>query len=76
MVANRGDQLSRQTAGDLEADDSAHERDRESQRNFGLATNLVDDHKNFDTMTNPSIKCQDFENHRDQINARHRDLET
>lgn len=75
MAYNRGGQLSSQTADEIGIGDSARERGQESQKDFALGTNLVDDHKNFDTMTNPSIKCQDFENPRDQVTAGHRGQE-
>jgi len=63
------DQLSRQMAGEIEVGDSDHDRDRESNPNFASGANFAEDRKNFDTMTNPSIKCQNLEKQPEKTQA-------
>lgn len=42
--------------GEIALGESAHERDIDSNKNYGPAL-VPADNKNFDTMTNPGIKC-------------------
>ena len=56
------DPLGRQMIdGEIALSESAHEREVDSNLNFPQ-DRTSNDNKNFDTMTNPGIKCQGFDN--------------